>query len=242
MGHPHSWPDWSTCLGYTKRIVCLANSVKHGGLCIAGREVMQHGFGRWIRPVSARPGAELSYLEYRYDDHQSPKLLDLIDVPLFEPWAHGHQTENHLVDTGQRWVKRGRAAFRRLNDLRESPQSLWNNAASTAAGHFNCVSASEAAQFGWSLCLVKVEEVAIDVVRGLRGEPACKASFLYNRIDYMLSVTDPAVRERFEPRGLGRFPLEDCGEIFLCISLGEAFKEDGRCHKLVASVITERPL
>jgi len=43
-----------------KRIVCLANSRKLQGRCIAGREIVQGKPGAWIRPVSAREHEEVS--------------------------------------------------------------------------------------------------------------------------------------------------------------------------------------
>ncbi len=247
-------------MGYTKRIVCLAASLKNGGLCIAGREVGEGGFGRWVRPISSRDGSELTFLEYRYEDYSSPQLLDVIDVPLLGPSAHGHQTENHLIDQTRRWVKRGRAAFRRLKDLAEEPAALWLNAGSTASGHYNCLAPAEAAEFDWSLCLIRPEKAEVEVwVRtppymrlnaerksgSLRddkqksGEKACKVAFEYKGVAYKMSVTDPAIREEFEPRGIGQYSLRDWGEIFLCVSLSETFKNDGRCHKLVAAVIRQ---
>jgi hypothetical protein len=223
-------------------MVCLAASLKNGGLCLAGREVADRRFGAWLRPVSARDTAELTYLEYRYADHTSPSVLDVVDVPLLEPLPHGHQTENVLVDPTRRWVKRGRAAFRRLKDLREEPDGLWSNAASTATGHFNCMSPEEALVFRSSLCLIAVEDLQIEVGRGLRGERACKGLFTYKDVDYKLSITDPAIREVFEPRGLGVHPIDRGGDLFLCISLSEAFRIDGRCHKLIATVLTDPAL
>ncbi len=228
-------------MGYTKRMVCLAASLKNGGLCLAGREIADARFGPWLRPVSARDTAELTYLEYRYADHTSPGVLDIVEVPLLEPLPHGHQTENALIDPTRRWVKLGRAAFRRLKDLREEPVGLWTNAGSTATGHFNCMSPEEALAFRSSLCLIAVDDLQIEVGRGLRGERACKGLFSYKGVGYKLSITDPAIREAFEPRGLGTYPLER-EDIFLCISLSEAFRIDGRCHKLIAAVITDRAL
>ena len=225
-------------MGYTKRIVCLAASLKNGGLCVAGREVAADRFGGWVRPISASDASELSYGQYRYEDYSTPKLLDVIDVPLLGPSPHGHQRENALVDTNRRWVRRGKAAFRRLKDLREEPESLWVNSGSTGYGRWNSIAGDEAREFQWSLCLIEVASLEIGVVRGVRGEMACKAGFEYKGIEYKLSVTDPGIREDFEPRGYGCYPLEVAGEIFLCVSLSEPFGLDGRCHKLVAAVMT----
>lgn len=68
-----------------------------------------------------------------------------------------------------------------------------------------------------------------------------RACFEYHGIAYKLSVTDPVVRERFdlEPTGMYRIGSR---EQYLCVSLSEIFEGDGRCHKLVATVIVEGDL
>jgi hypothetical protein len=84
-------------MGYVKRIVCLANSLKPpSGRCVAGIEVLGgNHYGGWIRPVSTRPTAEVSLDDYKYQNGHSPKLLDIIDIPLASAAPHNHQTENH---------------------------------------------------------------------------------------------------------------------------------------------------
>jgi hypothetical protein len=111
-------------MAYTKRIVCLANSFKIGGSCIAGREVLGKGtYGGWIPPVSDRPTAEVWASECQYADNTVPKLLDIIDVPLSHAVPHNHQTENHVLAKKQ-WTKVGVLPWDELENLRERPASL----------------------------------------------------------------------------------------------------------------------
>ena len=81
-----------------KRIVCLANSRKLGGRCIAGKEWHDNRPGGWIRPVSDRSSKELSTHECRYEDRREPRLLDIIDISLLSQAVEGHQSENWLID------------------------------------------------------------------------------------------------------------------------------------------------
>ena len=81
-----------------KRVVCLANSRKLAGRCVAGRKWIDGRPGGWIRPVSNRENQEVSEYERQYEDGSDPRVLDIVDVPLLEPRPLDHQTENWLLD------------------------------------------------------------------------------------------------------------------------------------------------
>jgi hypothetical protein len=222
--------------------VCLANSLKEGGLCVAGREVLQAGFGAWLRPVSARPRAELTYLEYHYVDGSGPALLDVIDVPLLKASPHAHQTENHLIDPSRRWSKIGRCSFSRLPSLLERPATLWRNTGQTAFGRYNCVDWPEASSERTSLLLVDGAGLAVCVKPGMTGRKSFYGEFHFGGEFYRLCITDPLVRDHFDTCPCGRYPFPAVGRIFLCVSLTEPYEGDGRCHKLIAAVIAEHSL
>jgi len=126
------------------------------------RKVLPKGTGDCIRPVSARPTAEVSFSEYRYENNASPKLLDIVDVPLLDAEPRHHQVENHVIDSGQRWVKRDELPFEALEELCDHPASLWINSDSTNAGCYDCISQAEAATVHDSLLLIKPREFLIE--------------------------------------------------------------------------------
>src|SRR5690554_6295530 len=85
--------NWSkeVSLATSKRIVCLANSRKLQGRCVAGYEIVDGKPAGWIRPVSDRPHEEVSEYERQYADGSDPRVLDVIDVPLKKPRPQGYQ-------------------------------------------------------------------------------------------------------------------------------------------------------
>jgi len=232
----------ATLVAYIKRIVCLANSIKTGGTCVAGREVVSGRYGQWIRPVSARPAAEVSPSESRYNDQSTPKVLDIIDVPVLKPAPQHHQTENHVIDTTRRWVKVDELPWTGLAQLCEQPASLWINSYRTRQGIFNCISQEEAATLHNSLALIQPGGFAIRVGHSTWNGKSWKTyrgRFTYNGTSYVLVVTDPIVRKVFAHKAEGDYPVRD---VYICVSLTEPAPQDGRCHKLVAAVMSNPPL
>ena len=83
-----------------KTFICLANSRKLSGLCIAGKTLDDLSS---FRLISSRPTEELSEIEIRYKNGQLPKLLDVIAVEIKNAKPNRFQPENHLIDTDYYW-------------------------------------------------------------------------------------------------------------------------------------------
>jgi len=225
---------------YKKTIICLANSRKLAGRCVAGKEIAGSTIGAWIRPVSSRPTGELSERERRFLNGQDPKLLDVIAVSMVEPRPHAFQTENHLIDDRYYWIKHREATWDVLKAaLDPAAGPLWDNSSSGYNGLHDRIEEGEANKLVGSLRLIEVRNLNIAVaVEGAEvGNPHRKVRgrFTHHGARYCLAVTDPIAEDRSLAGADGEF---DIGYAILCISLGEPYK--GYAYKLIAGVFLER--
>ena len=111
-------------MSYPKRIVCLANSRKLSGRCIAGLEIEGGQVGGWIRPVSSSPDGEISVYDQTMENGSKPTLLDILEIQMIEPRPDGCQTENHLFDEEFYWEKAGKFSKPDLLQFCDAPNSL----------------------------------------------------------------------------------------------------------------------
>ena len=229
-------------MSMAKRIVCLANSRKHSGRCIAGKEVISGAYGRWIRPVSVRQSAEISEEERRYQNGSSPQVMEVIDIPMIAAAHQLYQVENFVIDSSCYWAKRGEVVWGDLRPLLDKPISLWTNGDSTYHGSNDRMKLDVAAKHDYSLVLINPTELTVHVVTEGAGfsnpRRRVRAGFRYQGVYYGLIVTDPVAERAFLAKDDGANPLTSA---YLCISLGEAYS-DGFCYKLVATVISKDPL
>ena len=106
------------------------------------------------------------------------------------------------------------------------------------------MSPEEAAGHDRSLYLLESSEITVDVERNsYNGKRAYYSSFSLNDTDYKLKLTDPIAIRNFEGVEFGAYTVGESSGAYFCVSLTEAYSDgDGRCHKLVASIVTDPPL
>ncbi len=225
-------------MGFVTRIVCLANSRKRDGHCVAGLEVeADNRLGKWIRPVGPRESESLWPDERRYVDGSEPQLLDVIEMELLEHVPHGHQTENYRLHPAKRWKKAGRLTRAELAASAGNYHgSLWWDGGSGAYGLNDMVPANKMCGFQHSLLLLVPDRIRMEVTEeGPLKKRKLRADLLFGYKHYLLPVTDPVAEQRFERMGLGKFP---CEPLPLCISLSKPYPgPGGPCYKLVAAVV-----
>jgi len=220
-----------------KRLVCLANSRKLQGRCVAGRELIEGNPGGWIRPVSNREHEEVSSRERLYQDRSEPCLLDIVDIPLLEPRPKLHQRENWLLDPGWCWMKRGTFPHSSLGLLAEAPGPLWINGHSTYNGLNDYVPVENIGNIHGSLKLIAIPGLRLHVYKP--GEAfgdmrrRVQADFSFDGVDYSIWVTDSVIELAYLAQADGVYELNAS---YLTISLAEPHR-DGRCYKVVAAII-----
>ena len=220
----------------TRRIVCLANSRKLHGRCIAGREIVANRPTDWIRPVSGRENQEVSEYERQYQDGSDPVLLDVLDIPLLEHHPKDYQRENWLLDPEFYWEKIGRLSWEDLKPFSEPGGGLWQNGFHTSNGINDQIPLIQAMKETSSLKLIRVDEVRLHIFAPGQAfgnsKRRVQARFRFGDNDYALWVTDPDIERHYLAHEDGYYDLDEC---YLTISLGEPFREN--CHKLVAAVM-----
>lgn len=216
-------------------IVCLANSRKISGRCIAGKIISEN---KWMRPVSNRESEEISEEERRYENGQMPKLLDIISIPVKEHKPKLFQNENYLINDNYYWEKRGKFSSG-LDNLLDKPTDLWGTQSSSYQGQNDRISEDMCVNYKESLYLIKPQSLKVIVrIEGQEFDNAkrkVRVEFNYNGITYVFPVTDPVIERKYLSGENGDFTLF-AKNIYLCVSVGLPY-HDGYCYKFLASII-----
>lgn len=218
-----------------KVFICLANSRKVSGRCIAGKELTGNQVGGWIRPISEREYHEISEADRRYQNGQSAQVLDIIELVLKNKSPHPCQLENYTIDDRQYWKKVGVYA-QNLNLLTDNPQTLWENGYSGYNGINDRIPAAIVNKARQSLYFISLSSLTIIVrIEGAEfgnGKKKVRANFNYNNDNYELSITDPEIERKYLAKGVGTYTINT--QCYMTISLGEIW--EGYYYKLAAGL------
>jgi hypothetical protein len=216
------------------RIICLANSWKHHGRCIAG---IDPATGRWIRPVASdtddgRIGSR------RLIWGREPALLDILEIPLAESGPDfGFQPENRLILRG-RWRRVGRAAAKELLPFVDrGPSLLHNPTASVPEAYLKSMPRSRS----YTLQLIetrdfRVEHKLSETLQRAQWRASLTATD-GRTLRTAITITDPVLTDKLNQ---GHVPSKHC---LVVLGLGLPWSQPDlptaprNCWKLVAGVI-----
>ncbi len=223
-----------------RTIVCLANSYKHGGRCVAG---VCAETGEWLRLRGVGNDGALTPREYALGNGAGePRLLDVIEVEVH----YALPTDCHPED----WVI-APVAWNLLD--RPCSGKLWeqvsgraDSGTSVLGGYRDRLAAKELSRkpMKSSLSFFAPDDVWW-WVKEQRGERKNRALFQRNHVTFNLPVTDPAwiAQMNLLPAGIysHRMFAPNAKNTWLTVSLSEAFRAHASAeawhYRIVAGVI-----
>ncbi|NMZ65864.1 hypothetical protein HBN99_16195 [Pseudomonas oryzihabitans] len=220
---------------YYYEILCLANSNKYSGRCVAGKITEGPRAGHWLRPIGTGEKHEITDRDRLYQDNSYAQKLDIIRIKFKALAAPSFQQENNVIDDETYWVKTAQATLADLENLLDHPRTLWENGNHSYSGVNDRVSTDILTQPRQTLLLIKPTNVRISVeAEGAQFgnfKRVVRAHFTYNSIDYALTVKDAEAEAYYLSQPDGEYPIS---ANYFTISLGEAYK--GEAYKLVAAI------
>lgn len=214
-----------------KYFICLANSYKRNGRCIAGVEVTIHdnhwkivrnddGSPHWIRPIDRHT----EYGEILEGEARYIPLLSVVKLSEVEPCPHESHSED--VNSMQMMV------IGMISRNREVLEQLSDNV------HFEvfytpelAISPEIYAKGNYSLMMIHPENIQFqeDLTK---NRARYRMLFSYHGTNYDFSITDPIF---YEKMALQPNILTSLTDVYLTLSIGLEY--EGRHHKLIAGVI-----
>jgi putative nucleic acid modification protein with dual OB domain len=224
-------------------LICLANSNKMGGRCIAGLRTDGNG---GVRPIASDTDhGQLYFRHFKLDDGTEPKVLDVIRVDLARPAPAPGQPENWILGAAP-WKLRRRPAGEdlvpRINTAITTNRVLLGSLQARVP-----VTAASGLESSLALVLPSSPRWYINPDRDDRLQP--RVIFELDRQRYDLPVTDPLWIPRIirklsqaEPRSSAqeKIGISKDSKVLFTVSLSEPF--NGYCYKLAAAmVVMPRP-
>lgn len=237
----------------SKAIVILANSVRSGHRCVAGKELIRDGdrweVGPWIRV--ADPGTKDGSVRYeltRCRGGEEVQVLDVLEIQMQKPVGHEDHPEDWFVDTSQRWTHLRRLDLNELSSMSDNPTDLWRD-----GGDGRSVPEGYVAKMGEPSTLFLIENplnprVSFWKEKGTSGRDSdtiekirMRLSCTYGGVTHVFDITDPNFTERYHlfERAESReqmIRLEN--PLHLCVSLTRPW--NGRQYKIAATIFEHK--
>jgi hypothetical protein len=240
----------SKSMSASKAIVILANSVRSGHRCVAGKELIRDGdaweVGPWIRLTD--PGTKDGSVRYeltRCRGGEEIGVLDVVEVSMQGPVGHEDHPEDWFVDTSQRWTHLSKLPIKELSRLGDTPRDLWrtaNDPRSVPAGYvqqmgepstlFLIENPLNARVSFWKEKGASVRD-SDDTVEKTRLRLSCT----YGGVNHMFDITDPSFTERyhlFDRAETKEQTMRLDSPLHLCVSLTRPW--NGRQYKIAATI------
>ena len=215
-----------------KYFICLANSYKHGGRCIAGVEVVpksegqmsiaRHNDGRpcWIRPVSMAENGEIPIsLAQGIKVLSLVKLIDVVPCP---DKAHTEDVHCSRIESCPNNFEYDEEFLSQLVDPVHQSVFYFRGKA---------IPATMINRLDYSLMLIHPEKASAYIDEE-REKSKYRMKFTYYGSNYDFPITDPCFLETFK-KNPQRYA--DLNGVYLTLSLGLEF--EGFHFKLVAAVL-----
>ncbi len=208
-------------------IICLANSFKHQGRCIAG---IDRKSGQWVRPVSDLDDGRIP-IDSKLIPVDRIRTLDILSIPIDFNKTSGHEIEN-LGYENSPWQIIGQAEVASL--LKYCEQELLFPNYGKAIPYEDL----EAKAPVRTLQLLEVKSFICR--RNSNGKwRGVIADKKYNFVDIDLSITDPIILEKLNRNE------SISSHCLLCLSLSQPFQKEVNgsllCYRLIAGVIEILP-
>ena len=195
------------------KFICLANSFKEGGRCLAGIEldtnnnaVIVNGRPKWIRPVCNTPHGEVpNHIAEPF------QILNIIELNVTGTQPQGYQSEN--VTFNENSIRTaGNFNLNQLANLCDDRNFIFGNRG-------KAVSQDTIGNLNHSLSLVSVSEFEITqrTYDDRPDRPQTRLVFTYHENRYDFPVTDPVFLYRYQTNP---DVLENINQIYLSLSLG----------------------
>jgi hypothetical protein len=218
------------------KFVCLANSIKLSGRCVAGLRIEEGGV--WFRPVCESPGGTLFSQHYTLDDGRDASLLDIIEVEVTRQQPEPYQPENWVLSNNQHWKLVARISF---GDAYVLLMPSLNNDPNILGNPFDHIPYIDDATHTIPASLVLIEPNNVRwYIQYYGTKRKTRVLFRLGEFNYNLSITDPVWKQRLSELSEGVHPKEAANiglkdNLIFTVSLSLPF--NGNCYKLVAGVI-----